>query len=80
MGKNVMLLFNLLFLAILAPLLKMVTDYFVEPVTGVLVVMGVSEAELAIVGAVPWVVPLGYFIWVMINFGKKEEPKYPGMR
>ena len=78
MGRNVTLIFKLFFLAILSPLLFYITDQFVNPVGGILVTMGASEAELAIVGAVPWVVPVGFFVWFIIDFGKKDEPKYPG--
>ena len=77
MGRKTKLLFNLLFIAILAPLLKIVADEFTEPVTGILVTMGVPEAEIGIVGAVPWIVPLFVLIWTIIQFSKPEEPKYP---
>ncbi len=48
-----------------------------EPTTGMLVVMGVPESQIAIIGAIPWIYPLAILIYVIIQFARPNEPKYP---
>ncbi len=60
--------------AIAMPLIKGVYDNFTAPITGSLVVAGVPENQLAIVGAVPWVIPVAILVWAIIYLSKPDEP------
>lgn len=77
MGKLGRIIMKLMLLAISMPVVKGIYDNFTDPVTGLLVTMGVPDDQLAIVGAVPWAIPLAIFVWLIIDFAKPEEPKQP---
>ena len=80
MNKWVKAFLMLIMTGILSPLIKNFYDEFTTPITGSLVVAGVPENELAIIGAVPWIFPIFMFVWIIIMLSKPDEPKYPGGR
>lgn len=61
--------------AVLFPLLKGVYDVFTAPTTGLLVIAGVDEGQLAIVGVVPWLVPIFVIMYSIYLIAKGDDKK-----
>lgn len=80
MGKIGGIIFKGILLMVSLPLVKSIYDFFTTPTTGYLVTLGVPEDQIAIVGAVPWVFPLGILVWLIIDLAKPSEPKEPTFR
>jgi len=82
MKKFIIICFQLLILAIFMPVIKPFYDQYTAPLTGTMVLAGDPEWKIAIVGAVPWVFPLGIFIWMIITLakGRGSPDQYGGQR
>jgi len=73
MNKLSRVMFDLLILAVALPIVKGIFDWLTAPVTGWMIVNGAQDWEIAIVGAVPWIFPLGVFIMLIIDLTRKDS-------
>lgn len=81
MGKAGRIFFELIIAAVSFPLLKGTFDLFTAPVTGILVIMDVNgdgipdvdNSTLALITAIPWVLPLFILIWAIIDLVRPEQ-------
>jgi cell division protein FtsW (lipid II flippase) len=59
---------------IAAVIIKPFYDVMIEPVTGEMVVMGLPDYFIALVGAVPWVFPIiAFFVGLYIMIKPSED-------
>jgi hypothetical protein len=89
MGKFGRIMFDLLILGITLPIVIGTYDLFTHPRTagvgtgGILVEMvgvgtaglALTDQTLALVGAIPWALPLFVLIWTIIDIARPEQPK-----
>lgn len=76
--KYIKAVIGLIFLAILSIFLHSFIDYFVDPTTGIMVTTYAdwcSDSLVAIVGALPWIMPLIGIVVTIIYLAKPEKPK-----
>lgn len=72
--------FMLLIMAVLMPFYFDFTDGLVDSVTGIMITAPdgtYQEHLIALIGALPWLLPLGVFVGIIVMLSKKEEPKPP---
>jgi len=61
---------------IAAVIIKPFYDVMVEPITGRMVIMGLPDYFVALVGAVPWIFPvIAFFVGLYIMLQPNEDDK-----
>lgn len=68
----------LLIMGLLTPFIHMVTDVFVNPITGLWVVNGYDSVWIAVLGAIPWLLPLGVLIGSGLYLASPDKPENTG--
>ncbi len=59
------------------PIVKYFTDSWVNPTTGTMVTGGYPDLQIALVGFVPWALPIILVIVTIYTLTHKEEPPAP---
>jgi len=61
-----------------APFVMTFFDGLCNPTTGTLVAIHAPEWQIALLSAIPWVYPIGLFIYGILVLAGKDSPNIPG--